>query len=504
MFSRHRAVVRTIAGVYGGAYEGDEGYEQIRHEVEEFAAAEGRRPRLLVVKMGQDGHDRGAKVIATAFADLGFDVDVGPLFQTPEEAARDAIENDVHVVGVSSQAAGHKTLVPELVEQLQQARRRRHRRRVRRRDPGPGLRLPARGRRGRDLRSGHQHPPGRVGGAGARPPSGRVSAGDRPMTSLARDQLLGGDRRALARGITLVESTRSDDRDAADALLTEVMPHTGRAIRVGISGSPGAGKSTLIEALGLHVVDAGHRVAVLAVDPSSSRTGGSILGDKTRMEQLSRHPAAFVRPSPAGTTLGGVARRTREAMLLCEASGFDVVMVETVGVGQSETAVADMVDCFVLLIAPAGGDELQGIKRGIVELADLVAVNKADGALEPVGHRHRVRLRRRPPPRATPVHAAGRRGSCSSPRSSSAASTTLWTRDHRVPGRARRRAARRAPGRAGPGLDARRARRLPARPPPRRRPHRRAAAALEAEVAAGRLAPTTAARRLISVFLGDR
>ena len=160
------------------------------------------------------------------------------------------------------------------------------------------------------------------------------------------------------------------------------MPHTGRAIRLGLSGAPGVGKSTFIEALGTHCTGLGHKVAVLAVDPSSARTGGSILGDKTRMEELSRNPGAFIRPSPSGGTLGGVARRTREAMLLAEAAGFDVILVETVGVGQSETAVADMVDMFVLLQSPGGGDELQGIKRGIMELADLIVVNKADGALE--------------------------------------------------------------------------------------------------------------------------
>jgi LAO/AO transport system kinase len=201
------------------------------------------------------------------------------------------------------------------------------------------------------------------------------------MTLAAR--VVEGDRRALAQAITLVESSRSDHREDADALLAEVLPHTGESVRVGISGSPGAGKSTFIEALGLHVVEHGHRVAVLAVDPSSTRSGGSILGDKTRMEQLVRSPAAFIRPSPTGGTLGGVARRTREAMLLCEAAGFDVVLVETVGVGQSEVAVDAMVDLFLLLLAPGGGDELQGIKRGIVELADLVVVNKADGDLAP-------------------------------------------------------------------------------------------------------------------------
>jgi LAO/AO transport system kinase len=200
------------------------------------------------------------------------------------------------------------------------------------------------------------------------------------VTELAAS-LRDGDRRALARAITLVESTRPDDRTEADALLTEVLPRTGRSHRVGVSGAPGVGKSTLIEALGLRLVAEGHTVAVLAVDPSSTRTGGSILGDKTRMGELTREPNAFVRPSPTGGTLGGVARRTREAMLLCEAAGFDVVLVETVGAGQSEVTVEGMVDCFVVLVAPGGGDELQGLKRGIIELADLVAVTKSDGAL---------------------------------------------------------------------------------------------------------------------------
>jgi LAO/AO transport system kinase len=203
------------------------------------------------------------------------------------------------------------------------------------------------------------------------------------MSELAR-QVVDGDRRALARAITLVESTRGDHRAEAEALLAEVLPAVGGAVRVGISGAPGAGKSTFIEALGTHLVEHDHRVAVLAVDPSSTRSGGSILGDKTRMEQLTRSPHAFVRPSPTSGTLGGVARRTREALLLCEAAGFDVVLVETVGVGQSEVKVAAMVDLFLVLVAPGGGDELQGLKRGIMELADLVVVNKADGELAQV------------------------------------------------------------------------------------------------------------------------
>jgi LAO/AO transport system kinase len=196
-----------------------------------------------------------------------------------------------------------------------------------------------------------------------------------------------GDRKALARAITLVESTRADHRDTADALIAALLPAAGGALRLGISGAPGVGKSTFIEAFGIRAIAAGHRIAVLAIDPSSKRGGGSILGDKTRMAELARAPAAFIRPSPAGGTLGGVARRTREAILLAEAAGFDLVIVETVGVGQSETAVADLVDLFVLLIAPAGGDELQGIKRGIVELADLLIVNKADGDLEAAARR---------------------------------------------------------------------------------------------------------------------
>ena len=190
--------------------------------------------------------------------------------------------------------------------------------------------------------------------------------------------LLAGDRRALAKTITLVESTLPEHRDEAQRLLDAALPHTGRSLRLGISGVPGVGKSTFIEALGLYLIERGHRVAVLAVDPSSTITGGSILGDKTRMETLSMDPRAFIRPSPSAGSLGGVAERTREALLLCEAAGYDRVIVETVGVGQSETAVAGMTDCFVLLQLPNAGDELQAIKKGIVELADIVVFNKGD------------------------------------------------------------------------------------------------------------------------------
>jgi LAO/AO transport system kinase len=225
-----------------------------------------------------------------------------------------------------------------------------------------------------------------------------------------------GDRKALARAITLVESGRADHRAEALALLSDLRSGP-EALRVGLSGTPGVGKSTFIETFGLMLTGQGLRVAVLAVDPSSARSGGSILGDKTRMERLSRDPLAFIRPSPSQSRLGGIARRTREVVTLCEAAGFDVVLIETVGVGQSETLVADLCDLFVLLIAPAGGDELQGVKRGIMEMADLILVNKADGELEPAALRTVADyagalqlLRRRPQdpagfPKAMPVSA---------------------------------------------------------------------------------------------------
>ncbi|HVZ02792.1 MAG TPA: methylmalonyl Co-A mutase-associated GTPase MeaB [Dongiaceae bacterium] len=206
-------------------------------------------------------------------------------------------------------------------------------------------------------------------------------------TRALADRVTAGDRRALARAITLVESTRADHRDEAEALLEAVLPKTGKALRIGITGAPGVGKSTFTEAFGLTLIERGKRPAVLAVDPSSRRSGGSILGDKTRMAELAKRSEAFIRPSPSGigsdgASFGGIARRSRDVLLLCEAAGFDPILVETVGVGQSETAVAEMTDLFLLLLMPAAGDDLQGIKRGIMELADLILINKADGALE--------------------------------------------------------------------------------------------------------------------------
>ncbi|SPF75200.1 putative GTPase [Aliiroseovarius pelagivivens] len=195
-------------------------------------------------------------------------------------------------------------------------------------------------------------------------------------------RVIAGERRALARAITLVESGRADHRAQAVELLETTAPEGRQALRIGLSGTPGVGKSTFIEAFGMFLIEKGLKVAVLAVDPSSARSGGSILGDKTRMESLSREKNAFIRPSPSQAQMGGVARRTREAVALCEAAGFDIVLIETVGVGQSETMVAEMSDLFLLLLAPAGGDELQGVKRGIMEIADLILVNKADGPLK--------------------------------------------------------------------------------------------------------------------------
>jgi len=199
-----------------------------------------------------------------------------------------------------------------------------------------------------------------------------------PVASLA-EGIRAGNRATLARAITLIESKRADHRRNAHHLVQDLLPFTGKAVRLGVTGAPGVGKSTTIDALGSYLTGLGHHVAVLAVDPSSTRTGGSILGDKTRMARLASDPNAFVRPSPSSGTLGGVAAKTRETMLVCEAAGYDVVLVETVGIGQSETAVADMTDFFLVLMLPGAGDELQGLKKGIVELADMIAVNKADG-----------------------------------------------------------------------------------------------------------------------------
>ena len=218
-------------------------------------------------------------------------------------------------------------------------------------------------------------------------PSAEPAVAASGPAALLADAVISGDRRALSRAITLVESTRDDHRADAEALLDKLLPHAGNSLRLGVTGTPGVGKSTFINRLGLALTDAGRRLAVLAVDPSSRTTGGSILGDKTRMVDLAGRSDVFIRPSPSGGIAGGVAIRTRDAVTVCEAAGFDTVLVETVGVGQSETAVAGLTDLFLLLVGPDGGDDLQGIKRGVMELADVVAVNKSDGELADLASR---------------------------------------------------------------------------------------------------------------------
>jgi LAO/AO transport system kinase len=322
-----------------------------------------------------------------------------------------------------------------------------------------------------------------------------------PSADALRDAVRAGDRRAVAKTITLLESTRADRAALGQAVLEELVPYTGRAIRVGITGSPGVGKSTFIEALGLHLILHRLRVAVLAVDPSSPVTGGSILGDKTRMERLAQNDHAFIRPSPSGGALGGVAQRTREAMLVCEAAGFEAVLVETVGIGQSEITVASMVDFFLVLLQPGAGDELQGIKKGVLELADGLLVNKADGEQQAAAKRTRGEyaraldlLRPASPSWRPPVLLASARTGDGIPalwnavlahREALSASGELEAR--------RRQQARawmwslvdeglRAAFRAHPGVAA-------------------AIEALEREVEAQKASPAAAARRLLSAFL---
>ena len=398
VYGRHQAEIRTIAGVYRDEAGKATNIASATELVEKFAEADGRRPRILVAKMGQDGHDRGQKVIATAFADIGFDVDVGSLFSTPEEVARQAADNDVHVVGVSSLAAGHLTLVPALRDALAEVGR-------------PDIMIVV----------GGVIPPDdfdelyAAGAAAIFPPGTVIADAAIGLLHKLAERLgydLGSDDR-LSRASAVRKSrkfavalrsrstnsrmagcrrtTRSRNwrlRSAAATVLhcrgrshwwSRPAPTTtnrpssccwrccrmpGMLIASASPGCPGVGKSTTIEALGMYLIEQGHRVAVLAVDPSSTRTGGSILGDKTRMARLAVHPDAYIRPSPTSGTLGGVAKATRETMVLLEAAGFDVILVETVGVGQSEVAVANMVDTFVLLDAGAHRRPAAGHQEG--------------------------------------------------------------------------------------------------------------------------------------------
>lgn len=318
------------------------------------------------------------------------------------------------------------------------------------------------------------------------------------------DRILNGDRRALARAITLVESSRADHRTDATALLEHVGQRGRQALRIGLSGTPGVGKSTFIESFGMFLTGQGLRVAVLAVDPSSTRSGGSILGDKTRMERLSRDRNAFIRPSPSQSHLGGVARRTREAIALCEAAGFDVVLIETVGVGQSETVVSEMSDLFLLLLAPAGGDELQGVKRGIMEMADLILVNKADGDLKPAATRTcadysgALRLLRKRPqdpdgfPKAMMISAVEENGLTEA--WTEMQSLTDWRRENgHWDGRRRDQAVYWFEEEVRQGLLARL----------RQSPAREAMDTLRAAVSAGQDTPDQAAQRMLGDYLGQ-
>jgi LAO/AO transport system kinase len=328
-----------------------------------------------------------------------------------------------------------------------------------------------------------------------------VSTRRRPSTDALVAGIIAGDRSILGRAITLVESTLPAHQAQAADVLTALMPHTGSAWRVGITGVPGVGKSTFIEALGVRLTTAGRRVAVLAIDPTSSRTGGSVLGDKTRMTRLATDPAAFIRPSPTSGTLGGVASRTRETLLLCEAAGYDVILVETVGVGQSETLVADMTDFFLVLMLAGAGDELQGIKRGLMELADLIAVNKADGPdlerAERAAHEYRSAVHTLHPHDAAWVPPVM---TCSGLEDAGVARVWAAVGEHRAAaetdGRLARQRERQAVRWMWDRVDDRLRVALQTHPGVAD-----AAATLEADVREGRLPATAAARTLVSAFL---
>jgi len=346
----------------------------IRERTEEFIGKKGRRPRILVTGMNQKSHDRTTKWVASSFSEMGFDVDVSLIQQTSHEVARMAVENDVHFICVSSPGNVNPTLVPRLKDALKAER-------------GEEILVIVGGEIPPEDYNSFHH----AGATGVFNINrlvidfanwlDKVDAG----MEIFEDRqyyvkgILDQDRRIISKAITLIESSRPAHQETARAVIYALLPHSSNALRIGITGVPGVGKSTFIESFGMTLIEQGLRVAVLAVDPSSSRSGGSIMGDKTRMERLSVEPGVFIRPSPSGGTLGGVARKTRETMVVCAAAGYDVVIVETVGVGQSETTVASMVDFFLVMLLAGAGDEIQGIKKGIIELADAIAINKADG-----------------------------------------------------------------------------------------------------------------------------
>lgn len=346
----------------------------IRKKTDAFAEKQGRRPRILVTGVDQKVHVRSTQWFASFFSEMGFDVDISLLQQTPHEVVKTAVENDVDLICVSSS----DNVSPNLLSRLSNALKAKNAENIliivgNKTRPEDDLSLRRAGATGivtiyRQLIDIENW-------------LAQIKAG----TDICEDAqyyvkgIVDQDRRIIAKAITLIESIYPAHKKITKAIMDELIPLSGNAIRIGISGVPGVGKSTFIESFGMILTEKGYHVAVLAVDPSSSKSSGSIMGDKTRMERLSVEPNVFIRPSPTGGTLGGVARKTREAMVVCEAAGFDVIIVETVGVGQSEIAVASMVDFFLVMLIAGAGDEIQGIKRGIIEFADAIAINKADG-----------------------------------------------------------------------------------------------------------------------------
>ena len=345
-----------------------------REKTNVFFEKQGRRPRILVTAVDQKIHTGATQWLASLFSEMGFDVDISLLQQTPLEIVKTAVENDVDLICVSSPGNANPDLISRLSKELKA-------------ETAENIFIIV----GCDTLPKDDLSLRLAGAAGIVDIDcldadverwlGQIKA----ASNISEDKqyyikgIVNQDRRIIAKAITLIESAHPDHQIIAKTIMDDLIPLSGSAISIGISGIPGAGKSTFIESFGMMLTEKGYRVAVLAVDPSSPKSGGSIMGDKTRMERLSLAPRAFVRPSSTGGTLGGVAKKTRESMVVCEAAGFDVIIVETVGVGQSEIAVASMVDFFLLLLVPGAGDEIQGIKRGIVEFADAVAIGKADG-----------------------------------------------------------------------------------------------------------------------------
>jgi LAO/AO transport system kinase len=349
--------------------------QTLKRRTDLFAQRMGRRPRILLCDIVSNHANRIDHLMPTAFSQWGFDVDIAPGDQPHLQTARTAVENDVHAVIFPFDYSQIGSSIAQLMDDVAM-------------ESNENILTVA----WKQALEGFEDKFQTIGFDEILSISHDISPGlsrllnrleERKQTRLDMKQyidgVVSGDKAVIAKAITLVESAQPEHQQAADRLIGELLPLSGNTLRIGISGVPGAGKSTFIESFGMILAKMGHRVAVLAVDPSSSKTGGSVLGDKTRMEHLASHPLAYIRPSASGGTLGGIAKKTREAMVVCEAAGFEILLVETVGVGQSESQVASMVDFFLVLMLTGAGDELQGIKKGILELADAIVINKADG-----------------------------------------------------------------------------------------------------------------------------